>query len=94
MSMLGRTNAGPGRPPRNLKIRARPVAKTAVYAALVGNILVAATKTGAALWTGSSAMMSEAVHSVIDTSNELLLLYGYHRASRPPTRPRTTVHQL
>jgi cation diffusion facilitator family transporter len=58
--------------------------KTIVYAALVGNALVAVTKIGAAVWTGSSAMMSEAVHSVVDTTNEVLLLYGYHRASRPP----------
>ena len=58
--------------------------KTVVYAALVGNALVAVTKIGAAFWTGSSAMMSEAVHSVVDTSNELLLLYGFHRAGRPP----------
>jgi cation diffusion facilitator family transporter len=60
--------------------------KTAVYAALTGNTLVAATKIAAALLTGSSAMMSEAVHSLVDTSNELLLLYGVHRASRPPDR--------
>ncbi|WP_257169877.1 cation diffusion facilitator family transporter [Bradyrhizobium sp. SRS-191] len=58
--------------------------KVAVYAALAGNLLVACTKIAAAVWTGSSAMMSEAVHSVVDTSNELLLLYGFHRASRPP----------
>ena len=58
--------------------------KSIVYAALVGNTLVAVTKIGAAVWTGSSAMMSEAVHSVVDTTNEVLLLYGYHRASRPP----------
>ena len=58
--------------------------KTIVYAALVGNVLVAVTKIGAAAWTGSSAMMSEAVHSVVDTTNEVLLLYGYHRAGRPP----------
>jgi cation diffusion facilitator family transporter len=58
--------------------------KTSVYAALLGNILVAATKIAAAMWTGSSAMTSEAVHSLVDTSNEILLLYGYRRASRPP----------
>ena len=58
--------------------------KTAVYAALVGNILVAATKLLAAVWTGSSAMLSEAVHSLVDTGNEVLLLYGFHRAARPP----------
>jgi cation diffusion facilitator family transporter len=55
-----------------------------VYAALAGNLLVALTKFGAAGWTGSSAMLSEAVHSLVDTVNQLLLLYGMHRASRPP----------
>ncbi|MBB4375390.1 cation diffusion facilitator family transporter [Bradyrhizobium sp. Rc3b] len=58
--------------------------KTSVYAALLGNVLVAVTKIGAAAWTGSSAMTSEAVHSLVDTTNEILLLYGYRRASRPP----------
>jgi cation diffusion facilitator family transporter len=55
-----------------------------VVAALVGNALVAATKFAAALFTGSSAMLSEAVHTVADTGNELLLLYGLRRAARPP----------
>lgn len=63
--------------------------KTAVYAALIGNALVAATKIGGALWTGSSVMMSEAVHSVADTANESLLLYGYRRASLVPAFPST-----
>jgi cation diffusion facilitator family transporter len=55
-----------------------------VYAALGGNVLVAITKLAAAFVTHSSAMLSEALHSVVDTSNELLLLYGAHRAKRPP----------
>ena len=55
-----------------------------IYAAIVGNLLVAATKFAAAALTGSSAMLSEAVHSVVDTGNSLLLLHGLHRAKQPP----------
>jgi cation diffusion facilitator family transporter len=53
-----------------------------VLVALVGNILVAASKVGAALWTGSASMASEAIHSIVDTSNEILLLYGIRSAAR------------
>jgi len=55
-----------------------------VIAALLGNAAVAATKFVAAAWTGSSAMLSEGVHSLVDTSNQLLLLYGLRRSQRPP----------
>jgi cation diffusion facilitator family transporter len=58
--------------------------KPVVIAALVGNTLVAITKFIAAWWTGSSAMLSEAIHSLVDTSNQILLLYGLRRAERPP----------
>jgi len=56
--------------------------RAAVWAALAGNLLVTATKAVAAVVTGSSAMLSEAVHSFVDTGNEVLLLYGMRQAKR------------
>jgi cation diffusion facilitator family transporter len=60
--------------------------RTAVIAALIGNLLIAVTKGIAASISGSSAMLSEAVHSVVDSGNEVLLLYGQRRAAKPPDR--------
>jgi cation diffusion facilitator family transporter len=57
--------------------------KKVIYAALLGNLLIAVTKFAAAAWTGSSAMLSEGVHSLVDTGNELLLLYGLRQATKP-----------
>jgi cation diffusion facilitator family transporter len=58
--------------------------KKAVYAALAGNVTITITKCAAAWLTGSAAMFSEGAHSAVDSANEVLLLYGMHRASRPP----------
>jgi cation diffusion facilitator family transporter len=55
-----------------------------VIAALVGNLLIAVAKFVAAALSGSSAMLSEGVHSLVDTINEVLLLYGLRRAAKPP----------
>ncbi len=57
--------------------------KKVVIAALIGNGLISITKFIAAFITGSSAMLSEAVHSVVDTCNQMLLLYGMKRAAKP-----------
>jgi cation diffusion facilitator family transporter len=57
--------------------------KTVIYAALVGNALIAVSKLFAASLTGSSAMLSEGIHSIVDTGNQGLLLLGLKRASRP-----------
>jgi Co/Zn/Cd efflux system component len=51
---------------------------------MAGDILVAITKIIAATWTGSAAMASEAIHSVVDIGNEILLLYGNYRSRQRP----------
>jgi divalent metal cation (Fe/Co/Zn/Cd) transporter len=57
--------------------------KKVIYAALLGNALISVTKFAAAGMTGSSAMLSEGIHSLGDTGNQLLLLYGIKRAAKP-----------
>ena len=57
--------------------------KKVIFAALAGNTLIAVTKFVAALLTGSSAMFSEGIHSLVDTGNQGLLLYGMKQAAKP-----------
>lgn len=57
--------------------------KKVIFAALVGNAAIAAMKFFAAAFTGSSAMFSEGIHSVVDTGNQILLLFGLKQAKKP-----------
>src|SRR4051812_10203982 len=58
--------------------------RTILYA-LGANLAIAAAKTAAAVFTGSSAMLAEAIHSYADSGNQVLLLWGMRQAKRPPS---------
>ncbi len=58
--------------------------KAVIFVAFACNLGIAVAKFFAAAWTLSSAMLSEAIHSLVDTSNQILLLFGISRAKRPP----------
>ena len=58
--------------------------KLSLYGGIAANIAIAISKFVAAYFTGSSAMLSEGIHSLVDTGNSGLLLYGTAQSQRPP----------
>ena len=64
-----------------------PTASTrTLVVALLANLGIAASKFVAAAITGSSAMLTEGVHSVVDSTNQLLLMWGRRQAKKPPDK--------
>jgi cation diffusion facilitator family transporter len=61
-----------------------PSTKTSIYTALGANLLIAVTKFVAGALSNSGAMISEGIHSLVDTMNQLLLLFGIHQSKKQP----------
>ena len=66
--------------------------KVAIYGAIAANVAIAVTKFIAAGVTGSSAMLSEGIHSAVDTGNGMLLLVGTRLSERPPSEEHPFGH--
>lgn len=66
--------------------------KNVIVAALAGNLAIAVTKLTAALFTGSAVMMSEAIHSAVDTGNQIIVLIG--SGAPPARRPRALLSAM
>lgn len=63
-------------------------ANKSIYSALAANLLIAVTKFIAGSFTNSSSMIAEGIHSTVDTTNQILLLYGLKRSLKAPDKYR------
>lgn len=66
--------------------------KRVINVAIVANLAIAGCKYLSAAFTKSPSMLAEAIHSTVDTGNELLLLFGIKRSARPPDQLRPYGH--
>lgn len=63
-----------------------------IYAAMAANVAIGIAKFAGAAVSGSSAMLSEGIHSVVDSVNEVLLLYGLNQSQREPDEDHPLGH--
>ena len=69
-----------------------PESRRSIYAAIAANFLIAAAKFVVAWITGSSAILAEGIHSVVDCGDGLLLLIGLRKSTKPPDRTHPFGH--
>ncbi|MHA4895930.1 cation diffusion facilitator family transporter [Pedobacter sp. PWIIR3] len=69
-------------------MKSKSASKKSIYSALIANLLIAITKFIAGALSSSAAMISEGIHSLVDTVNQLLLLFGIHQSKKPADAAR------